>query len=175
MRDERTARPRAKRHIDESAFLVALADVRRAFKQLIEADPVRVGLRPSTLPTSGGVYLISEPESGHLYVGRTRNVRTRIAQHTPGGNLRKYPRGVSFAVQMTREITNLRPTYQEHGGLPNLFSTDKRWRAEFRKVVARIRDMDVRCVLEPDPIRQELLELYTQIVLATPYNSHGTT
>lgn len=44
----------------------------------------------------------------------------------------------------------------------------------FDAAKARIRDMSLRFVEESDPIRQALLEIYTAVVLDTPYNDFDT-
>ena len=44
----------------------------------------------------------------------------------------------------------------------------------FDRAKARIREMDIRFVAEPDPLRQAVLEIYTAIALQTPYNDFDT-
>jgi hypothetical protein len=44
----------------------------------------------------------------------------------------------------------------------------------FTAAKARIREMEYRYVEETDQNRQALLEIYSAVVLATPYNDFGT-
>ena len=51
---------------------------------------------------------------------------------------------------------------------------DDLFRAAFVKAKNRVRNMDLRWVEEPDPLRQALLEIYVAVVLKTPYNDFNT-
>ena len=44
----------------------------------------------------------------------------------------------------------------------------------FSEAKTRIRNMEYRCVEEPDQNRQALLEIYCAVVLKTPYNDFKT-
>ena len=47
--------------------------------ELLSNEGIKFGsLTASMLPAKGGVYAISEHESGVIYVGRTKNLRSRI-------------------------------------------------------------------------------------------------
>ena len=169
--NERGAGPRS-----VGNFYAILQTVEDRFSQLVSATPRRIGEYLSRLPKGAGVYLITNPKSKeHYYVGRTRKIQTRLTQHAPGGDIRQYPRGASLAISMTREKTCRKPTYRKEGGLSYLFENDPDWRSKFRESVSEIRAMDVRCVLESEPKRQHLLELYAQIELDPRYNRHETT
>ena len=46
--------------------------------------------------------------------------------------------------------------------------------AAFDLAKTRIRDMDIRFVSEPDPLKQALLEIYAAVALRTRYNDFDT-
>jgi hypothetical protein len=48
--------------------------------------------------------------------------------------------------------------------------TDPEFSPAFIRAKARLLDMDLRFIEEPDPVRQALLEIYVAVVLKTPYN-----
>ena len=153
-------------------FANALGDALLAFGRLLAADPIATR---ATLPRAPGVYLFTEPGTGHLYVGRTRNLRNRIAEHCPRIIPRSRVPPATFAVKLARESTGLGPTYQRRGGLRDLFANNPEWRDAVAMAVVRIRKMEVRFVEESDPLRSALLELMAAAELQTPYNSFETT
>jgi hypothetical protein len=51
---------------------------------------------------------------------------------------------------------------------------DPEFSAAFDRAKARIRDMDIRFVSEPDSLRQSLLEIYAAVTLKTPFNDFDT-
>ena len=153
-------------------FANALGDALLAFGRLLAVDPIATR---AALPRTPGVYLFTEPGTGHLYVGRTRNLRARIAEHCPGVIPRSSVPPATFAVKLARESTGLRPTYQRRGGLPDLFANNPKWREAVALAVVRIREMEVRFVEESDPLRSALLELMVAAELQTRFNSFETT
>src|SRR5690242_15654245 len=69
-------------------------------KDLLACTPLRRGLLPRDMPTSG-VYLFSENER-HLYVGRSNVLRKRYSRHClPGAT----HRSAAFAFLLAREET----------------------------------------------------------------------
>lgn len=121
------------------------------------------------MPESG-IYVLSENGS-HLYVGRSRNIRRRLGRHSrPGATHRM----AAFAFRLAREATGqLRPTYRSQGSRIALMS-EGAFQAAFAEAKARIREMQVRFVEEPDPVRQTILEVYVAVALQTPYNDFDT-
>jgi hypothetical protein len=139
------------------------------FRLLMQMTPVRYGAFREDLPLAG-IYLFSEGDR-HLYVGRSRNIRRRLGQHcTPGGSYLRGP----FAFHLAREATGrAKATYKTIGSRPDLMR-DAEFSAAFRKAKARIREMDIRFVAEPDPLSQTLVEIYAAVALQTPYNDFDT-
>ncbi len=80
----------------------------------------------------------------------------------------------AFAFQLAREATgNTVATYTKVGSRKDLMN-DPSFLEAFQGSKARIRRMDLRYVEETDQVRQCLLEIYTAVVLETPYNSFRT-
>lgn len=140
-----------------------------SFQALAGMDSVRYGSLPPDVPLSG-IYLFSE-RGKPLYVGRSRGIRKRLGRHCrPGATHRM----AAFAFRLAREATgNLKATYKAEGSRGQLV-LDPDFRAAFDAAKARIREMDIRYVLEADPLRQTLLEVYAAVALQTPYNDFDT-
>jgi hypothetical protein len=113
-----------------------------------------------------GIYLFTE-NGKHLYVGRTNRMRPRLQEHCREGSPHN---SAPFAFLLAREATGMKTaSYKTAGGRADLCN-DPAFGLAFVAAKARVRDMDVRFVEETDAIRQALLEVYTAVVLATPYN-----
>ena len=124
--------------------------------------PVRL---PAGLPAAG-VYLFTENDVP-LYVGRSNNLRRRMQSHGSQGATHKQ---AAFAFRLARtETGRLKATYKKEGSRASLME-DPSFADSFMRAKQRIRDMDLRFVEEPDPLRQTLLEVYVAVVLKTPYN-----
>ena len=158
-----------KHHVD---FTSAIADIMLAYGQLLDMHPLRANARPSPVPAAAGVYLLSEPNL-HLYVGRTRNLRRRLRDHSsPSANHHQ----ATLAIKIARiETQHDKPTYQSAGSTTDLLSSSSTFRTAFDDAKARIRAMQVRYVEEQEPVRQALLEIYAAVELGTYYNSFETT
>jgi hypothetical protein len=139
------------------------------FEALMSMAPVK-GVLPMEVRGSG-IYLFSE-NGKHLYVGRTRNVRTRYGQHSrPSSKHNTAP----FAFKLAREETGITAADYRAGGRGRVaLSAEAEFSAAFARALARIRGMDFRFVAEPDPTRQCLLEVYVSVVHSTPYNDFDT-
>lgn len=139
------------------------------FEALMGMEPAK-GILPGNVRGSG-IYLFSE-NGRHLYVGRTRNVRTRYGQHSrPSSKHNTAP----FAFKLAREETGITAADYRAGGRGRVaLSAEAEFSAAFARAITRIRNMDFRFVAEPDPTRQCLLEVYVSVVHSTPYNDFDT-
>ena len=140
-----------------------------SFQRLLAMEPFTPVSLPKKMPKEG-VYLFSEDQE-HLYVGRSKDIRKRIARHSrPGATHRM----AAFAFRLAREATGyLDASYKKEGSRSQLMQ-DSTFRAAFNQAKIRIREMDVRFVEEVDPVRQALLEIYVAVSLRTPYNDFRT-
>ena len=140
-----------------------------SFERLLQVKPVK----SKDLPRDASaqcIYLFSEG-TRHLYVGRTKNLRQRLRQHSIPGS--QHNQAV-FAFRLARESTgSLVAAYTASGSRAALCAQDE-FRSAFTLAKERVRNMDVRYVEENDSLRQALLEIYVSIVLKTPYNDFDT-
>lgn len=150
-------------------FLDVVHSLEPSCQRLLAMTPVTPATLPRSIPKAG-IYLFSEGDR-HLYVGRTRNIRGRIArQSRPSATHRM----AAFAFRLARETTNnLTATYKEKGSRANLMQSPT-FRLAFDKAKRRVRAMDLRFVGENDPVRQAVLEIYVALSLETPYNDFDT-
>jgi hypothetical protein len=138
--------------------------------QLLEMKPVTCTTLPKQMPAAG-IYLFSEGNS-HWYVGRSNHIKRRLGRHSRPGSTHRM---AAFAFLLARKETgNLKATYKAGEGSRNGLMENLIFVDAFSKAKARIRCMDVRFVEETDPTRQALLEIYTAVVLGTPYNDFDT-
>ncbi len=136
-----------------------------SFQRLLNMKPVTVATLPKEIPKSG-IYLFSE-NGKHLYVGRTNTIRKRLQNHCRPSSRHN---SATFAFRLTREITGItQATYVTDGSRANL-ELDATFGPEFAKQKKRVREMHVRYVSEPEPMRQALLEMYVSVSLGTPHN-----
>lgn len=136
------------------------------FEMLVALQPLSFSAL-SQAPDKPGIYLMSE-ELRHLYIGRTRKIRSRLRMHVGGD-----PAGASFAVKLARLQINRPATYRTESGLKQL-RTEPAFIAAFAEARNGIRAMSIRYVEESDCNRQALLEIYATLALNTPYNDFET-
>ena len=140
-------------------------------KQLLASQPFTYVTSPP-YPERGGVYLFTEAgDKGqadeHMYVGRTGNLRQRLAQHCrPSSGHNSAPFTFLLARQATGQLT---ATYRAGTGRDALM-IDPIFAAAFRAQNARINRMLIRYVEDDNQYRQTLFEVYAAVVLHTRYN-----
>lgn len=146
-------------------FAALVDSLEPAFETLIQMTPVSAEELPRSMPKRG-IYLFSEG-STHLYVGRSDNIRGRIALHCRPSSQHNQ---ATFAFKMARAVTGkTEATYTAARSRLQL-ANEPAFGAAFVACKARIRHMDLRYTIEDDPTRQALLEIYVATVLGTPFN-----
>jgi predicted GIY-YIG superfamily endonuclease len=151
------------------AFREYVEALHPSFERLLQATPVKIKDLPRIAPAQC-IYLFSEGLR-HLYVGRTKNLRQRLRQHSIPGS--QHNQAV-FAFRLARESTgSLVAAYTVSGSRAALCAQDE-FGSAFVLAKERVRNMDVRYVEEKDALRQALLEIYVSLVLKTPYNDFDT-
>lgn len=150
----------------DSQFILYVEALKPKLICLLGMTPVTPESLPTVMPEKG-VYLLSEGDHP-LYVGRSNNIRNRIARHSkPGATYRM----AAFAFRLAREATgNLKATYKKGVGSRAALMEDPLFVDAFSSAKERIRKMNLRFVEEADPVQQALLEIYIAVVLGTPYN-----
>lgn len=137
------------------------------FQRLISMEPVKLSSLPRKMPEAG-VYVFFE-DGKPLYIGRTNRMKNRIRYHS-----RESAKDAPFAFRIARESTGYtKASYQKKDSRKDLLSKPDFINA-FADAKQRIRNMDLRFVEESNQIRQALLEVYTAVVLETPYNDFET-
>ena len=148
-------------------FLAAVSGLQSQLDCLLAAQPQKIstGLRGNEF---GGIYLFTKG-GDHLYVGRTkRRITSRVRDHVAIRD------DCPFAFRLARKKTGfLTATYGGEGGRAWLLGHPEFARA-YSEAKNDIREMDVRWILEPDPLRQTLLEIYVAVTLKTPFNDLDT-
>jgi predicted GIY-YIG superfamily endonuclease len=140
-----------------------------SFERLTSMQPVTIPALPRDAP-SQCIYLFSEDDR-HLYVGRTRNLKQRLRQHSiPAAQHNQ----AVFAFRIAREVTGKKVAAYTTAGSRLALTQEEEFGTAFRSAKERIRGMQLRYVEEVDPLRQALLEIYASIVLLTPYNDFNT-
>jgi hypothetical protein len=80
----------------------------------------------------------------------------------------------ALAFRIAREETgNMVASYRPEGSREHLIQ-DPEFSGAFTRAKARIRDMEVRFVEEPDQLRQTVLEIYVTVALSTHFNDFDT-
>jgi hypothetical protein len=152
----------------DERFRLRIEGLHRKFEQLRSMPAVSFRDVQKDEVDRSGVYLLSEGDQP-LYIGRSRNIRNRLASHGYGSH-----NGSPFAFKLARAATgNLVASYSKPGSRPDLMSRPE-FSAAFRAAKARIRAMSIRFVDEPEPVAQALLEIYATVALDTPYNDFDT-
>ena len=144
-----------------------MADVKQLHDKLVAMTPVtRDNLGACNYP---GVYLFAE-SGKDLYVGRGKNLKKRIPQHSPT-RMTDAP----FAFRLAREKTGmLKASYKpDELSRPKLKKNPDFIKA-FLSQAKRIGKMSIRHVRVEDATTQALLEIYTATVLDAPYNEFTT-
>jgi predicted GIY-YIG superfamily endonuclease len=151
------------------SFLEYVEALHPSFECLLHAVPVEIKDLPRNAPAQC-IYLFSEGPL-HLYVGRTKNLRQRLRQHSIPGS--QHNQAV-FAFRLARESTgSLVAAYTVSGSRAALCAQGE-FGSAFVLAKERVRNMDARYVEEKDALRQALLEIYVSVVLKTPYNDFET-
>jgi hypothetical protein len=153
-----------------AAFLNHIGRLDAKVDALVTSPAFRYADLPRGIPKCG-VYLFSRRPGEHLYVGRSRRIRTRLGNHC-----RQTARHnqASFAFLLARERTGkVAASYSTKGSRAELCK-DPEFCAAFDSAKTFLRSLDIRFVEESDPVTQALLEIYAAIRLDTRYNDFNT-
>ncbi len=138
-----------------------LATLESNFEKLMGMRPIRVGgPLPADVPKCG-IYLFSK-DGKFLYVGRTDNLKRRLSYHYGRGS---DSNAASFAFLLAREASGMLTDKR------TACMSEERFRLEFDKAKALIRQMELRYFEETDPVGQALLEIFTAVATGAKHNS----
>ncbi len=146
-------------------FAAVVSGLHPKMEALVACPPIS----PTELPRSfggAGVYLFTEA-GRHLYVGRSNDLRFRIQTHVrPSAATNQ----AAFAYRLAREIAGIKKVSYKKLSPEEDWSLIEPFVSAFPASKKRIREMELRFVIEPEALAQMLLEAYVAIALETPYN-----
>jgi len=131
---------------------------------------LRVDL-PADWKDKTGIYIFYENEKP-IYVGRGRNLRNRIMQHS-----RPSVQDSPLAYKLTAEELNHTTSYVAGKGRASL-KKHKKFASTFKNMKLRVSEMKVRAIVLNDDekgILSHTFEAYVVCALKTKYNSFLTT
>jgi hypothetical protein len=119
------------------------------------------------IPKSPGIYLFLEKDGTPIYVGQSRNLRTRLAQHcVPSGG----HNSASLAF-------NIAKAQHEDDFLPRTRSQTQReseFEPLFKEAKESLEQMEVRWIEVESAELRTVLEVYIAVLLGTKHNSFET-
>jgi hypothetical protein len=151
----------------DDKFKKLIDDLHTLYEELINMTPVRINTIPQNTP-KGGVYLFSEKGKA-LYTGRTKRIiKDRLNDHVSTAD------DCPFAWRLAREKTGYTTaTYKKKWSRKDLLSKPE-FIAAYEDAKERIRQMEIRYVGQPDPLKQALLEIYVDVVSNSVHNDFDT-
>lgn len=153
----------------DKTFRAAVEGLEPKLRLLMAMEPIT---RRKDIPSGeaiSGVYLFSDGDT-HLYVGRSKRIRDRYADHTrPSADMNDAP----FAVLLARDKLGLRRAYRGEFTRARL-KDEPRFSDAFQRAKEYILTLSFRYVKESDPLCQTLLECYVAIALKARHNSFET-
>jgi hypothetical protein len=121
------------------------------------------------IPCKPGLYLFAE-RGRPLYVGQTRNLKRRLAEHTWPSSTQEQ---ASFAFLLAKRKAARRG--RVYKGTRKAVASHRGFEPLFRKEKARVARMDVRFVVEKNPGLRTVFEVYATLALCTTrYNRFET-
>jgi hypothetical protein len=146
-------------------FATAISSLHSKLQTLLACP----ALSPAKLPRDfggAGIYLFTEAQR-HLYVGRSNDLRFRVQTHLrPSAQTNQ----AAFAYRLAREVAGIKKVSYKKLTPEEDWSLVEPFLSAFPASKERISRMELRFVLEPEPLSQMLLEAYVAIALETPYN-----
>jgi predicted GIY-YIG superfamily endonuclease len=115
-----------------------------------------------TLPQAPGIYLLTE-DGVPVYVGQTRNLRRRLAQHGAAAGRENQ---ATFAFDRARREAEA-STEIDLARSRRELAVDRRFEALFRQHRERVARMTIRVVEVDDPELRTVFEVYATVLLGT--------
>ncbi|MEP1229430.1 MAG: hypothetical protein ABJG88_02020 [Litorimonas sp.] len=114
-----------------------------------------------------GVYYFAE-NNVPLYVGRSNDIKDRYGRHCNQGATDNQ---AAFAFKLAREATGFVDASYKSGPFTRKgLMKNPDFIKAFNKAKSRLREMEFRFVVENDPLKQCLLEIYCATCLNAKYN-----
>lgn len=121
------------------------------------------------VPALPGIYLFSDGER-YRYVGQTRNLRSRLGQHTrPSGT--HYTATLAFLMAVEQAAAHGVPIV---GRARAALQVDPGFAAHFTRAKSDVASWDVQFIEVSDPLIRTVFEVYVHVTLGTDLNSFET-
>jgi len=158
----------AQRPLDDTRFESAVERMRPLLAELHSAPQHCVGDHPS-IPAAPGIYLFSD-HGRPIYVGQSRNLRRRLAQHT---SLKSRQNEARFTFNLAKR--SAREAGLNTEGPRAAVEAQPEFAKYFEHARKEVADMSVQFIELPDPIARTLFEIYASLTLNTDeFNSFET-
>ena len=145
------------------------SEMPQLLQRLLDAPSASRSSHPP-IPREPGIYLFADPTGRPQYVGQTRNLRSRLRQHTN-------PKGTHYSA--TLAFLMARDEASSHG-IVVAGQTRAQLQAHpefsplFERTIGRLAEWPVQFITLRDPIRRTYLEVYVHMALGTDMNSFET-
>ncbi|HCO03370.1 MAG TPA: hypothetical protein DIT48_08430 [Actinobacteria bacterium] len=144
----------------EERFAAITKALRSRLDELVNAPPVRRGIG-APIPKVPGVYLFTK-DGVATYVGQTRNLRQRLAQHA-GATSRENQASFAFNLAKKEALEAGIDVDRRRREL----AADPDFSDRFAKARKRVAAMDIRFIELDDPELRTVFEVYAAVMLGT--------
>jgi hypothetical protein len=152
----------------QALFHAMVDDLPKLLERLTSLPATTVAAHDG-IPENPGVYLFSKGVNP-IYVGQTRNLRSRLRQHTALSS-RENQAALAWRIALKEAADAGHPVV----GTRKDLEADVEFAAHFREAKKRVADMDVRFVELDDPVTRTVFEVYAARALGTDeFNSWET-
>lgn len=146
-----------------------MVDELPALLDQLSSAPGRPAAEHDGIPEKPGIYLFSEGVTP-IYVGQTRNLRSRLRQHTAASS-----RENQAALAWRIALSEAKAAGHAASGTRKALEADQEFAAHFRSAKERVAAMDVRFIELDDPVTRTVFEVYAARALGTDeFNSWET-
>jgi hypothetical protein len=154
--------------LDDSRFRAALKRIEPLLAELRGSPQHRVRDHPSS-PAAPGIYMFSD-HGKPIYVGQSRNLRRRLAQHTAANSREN---AASFAFNLAKRAA--RDAGMDISGSRKAIEVRPEFAEYFERARKEVAEMAVQFIELADPIERTLFEIYVSLALETDeFNSFET-
>jgi hypothetical protein len=144
----------------QALFDAMVGDLPNLLEQLARAPAKNVAAQGS-IPEKPGIYLFREGINP-IYVGQTRNLRSRLRQHTSPSS-RENQAALAWRLALREAAAAGHPV----AGTRKDLEADAAFAEHFREAKTRVAEMDVQFIELDDPVTRTVFEVYAARALGT--------
>jgi GIY-YIG catalytic domain len=147
----------------------ALVDQLPTLLAELAGAPAKTVTEHNGIPDKPGIYLFREGVNP-IYVGQTRNLRTRLGEHTSPSS-RENQAALAWRIALKEAAEAGHPV----AGTGKDVEADAQFAEHFREAKKRVAEMDVQFIELDDPVTRTVFEVYAARALGTDeFNSWET-